>query len=135
MGVNKTPISYTFKSHFQREMTVMPGKEEDKEESWSVLRRNLIQKSCMTKKRQKSPIKCLWVKITGLISCRDLTADSCCWLPNQDAKANKAKFASIKQIVLGQPNVVLWVTSTKSTCWKWCLRFLALYIFHVFVAF
>ncbi|KAK4828724.1 hypothetical protein QYF61_000715 [Mycteria americana] len=65
-----------------------------------------------------SPIKCLWVKIRGFISKRDLTVGICYRPLNQDDKANEAIFGSLKQ-ASGQQNLVLMGDfNYPHICWK-----------------
>jgi len=53
-----------------------------------------------------SRIKCLWVKIRGVVSKWDLTVGICYWPPDKDDKANKATFGPLEQ-ASGQHNLVL----------------------------
>ncbi|KAK4812899.1 hypothetical protein QYF61_027293 [Mycteria americana] len=65
-----------------------------------------------------SPIKCLWVKIRGVISKGDLTVGICYQPPNQDDKANEPIFGSLKQ-ASGQQNLVLMGNfNYPDICWK-----------------
>ena len=65
-----------------------------------------------------SPITCLQVKIRGVISKGDLTVGICYQPPNQDNKANKAVFGSLKQ-ASGQQNLVLMGDfNYPDICWK-----------------
>ncbi|GAB0203450.1 mitochondrial enolase superfamily member 1 [Grus japonensis] len=66
----------------------------------------------------ENPIECLWVKIRRFISKGDLTVGICYRPPNQDDKANKAVFGSLKQ-ASGQQNLVLMGDfNYPDICWK-----------------
>ncbi|PKU40160.1 rna-directed dna polymerase from mobile element jockey- hypothetical protein [Limosa lapponica baueri] len=63
----------------------------------------------------RSPIKCLWVKIRGVIS---MTIGICYQPPNQDDKTNEIIFGSLKQ-ALGQQNLdLIGDFNYPDICWK-----------------
>lgn len=65
-----------------------------------------------------SPIKCLQVKIQRVISKWDLTVGICYQPPNQDNKADKAIFESIKQALVQQKLVLMGDFTYQEICWK-----------------